>query len=82
MPWELLAQTAVSFKTYSSSQTEFSVNSSKRVHFQHIYVHTHFSVCVYIHTHTSFSLLKTIEKSFYEKYFPRPATQGDKFSYF
>ena len=100
MPWDLLTQTGVSFKTYSSSQTQFSVNSSKRVHFQHIfiyiYIHTHtntrifiytyiyvhFSICIYIHTHTPFSLLKTVKKSFSEKYFPRPATEGVKFSYF
>ena len=100
MPWDLLTQTGVSFKTYSSSQTQFSVNSSKRVHFQHIYIyiytytHKHTYIYIYIHictfqymyiythTHTPFSLLKTVKKSFSEKYFPRPATEGVKFSYF
>ena len=37
---------------------------------------------IYTHTHTPFSLLKTVKKSFSEKYFPRPATEGVKFSYF
>ena len=82
MPWDLLTQTGVSFKTFSSSQTQFSVNSSKRVHFQHIYIYIYTHTHTHTHTPMPFSLLKTVKKSFSEKYFPRPATEGVKFSYF